>query len=181
MDNRLGGWAARGRVPLGFALGIAYLVFSHPTGRLLVAGGAVALVGLALRAFAAGCVDKNSALATGGPYAYTRNPLYLGSFIMGVGISIACGSWILGAVFAVFFLSVYSLVMRREEQFLRRAFGQAYAQYAAQVPFFFPVFRARSAAAGGFRWERYRRNREYEAALGYLAALVFLYVKFRLR
>jgi protein-S-isoprenylcysteine O-methyltransferase Ste14 len=181
MGNQLGAWAARGRVPLGFALGITYLVFAQPTGRLLVLGGAVALLGLALRASAAGCVDKNATLATGGLYAYTRNPLYLGSFIMGLGFSIACGSWILGGIFVAFFLLVYSLVMRREADFLRQKFGEAYARYAAQVPFFFPTLRALPASERVFRWERYRQNREYEAAFGYLAALVFLFLKFKLR
>ncbi len=181
MDNRLGAWAARGRVPLGFILGIAYLVFSQPSGRLLLLGGAVALVGLVVRAFAAGCLDKNSTLAVGGPYAYTRNPLYLGSFLMGIGFSIACASWILGAVFVVFFLLVYSLVMRREEDFLRQQFGEAYAQYAARVPLFFPTFHKAQPAGRVFRWEHYRKNREYEAALGYLTAMVILFLKLRWR
>jgi hypothetical protein len=181
MDNRLASWAARGRIPLGFGLGIAYLVFSQPSGRRLALGGAVALLGLALRAFAAGCLDKNSTLAVGGPYAYTRNPLYLGSFLMGLGFSIACGSWMLGGIFAVYFLLVYSLVMRREEGFLRQQFGETHARYAARVPFFFPAFRTVPATEKAFRWERYRKNREYEAALGYLAAMVFLFLKFRLR
>jgi protein-S-isoprenylcysteine O-methyltransferase Ste14 len=177
MDNRLGAWAARGRVPLGFALGIAYLIFCQPSGRLLALGGGVALLGLGLRAYAAGSLDKNSTLAVSGPYAYTRNPLYLGSFLMGVGFSIACGSWILGGIFVVYFLLVYSLVMRREEDYLRQRFGEAYARYAARVPLFFPALRAGPAHEKAFRWARYWRNREYEAALGYLAAIVFLFLK----
>jgi hypothetical protein len=100
---------------------------------------------------------------------------------MGLGFSIACGSWILGGIFVAFFLLVYSLVMRREEDFLRRQFGEAYARYAAQVPVFFPALRALPAPESVFRWERYRKNREYEAALGYVAALVFLFLKFKLR
>ena len=181
MGNRLGTWAARWRVSLGFVLGIAFLVFSQPTSRLLFLGGPVALLGLGLRGFAAGCLDKNLTLAVGGPYAYTRNPLYLGSFIMGLGFSIASGSWILGGTFAAFFLLVYTLVMRREEDFLRQKFGEAYARYAAQVPLFFPALRGLPMPGSAFRWEQYRKNREYEAALGFIAALVFLFLKFKLR
>jgi protein-S-isoprenylcysteine O-methyltransferase Ste14 len=181
MGDGLGSWAARWRVPLGFALGITYLIYSQPSGRLLLVGGSVALAGLALRAFAAGCLDKNSALAIGGPYAYTRNPLYLGSFIMGLGFSITCRSWILTGVFVALYLLVYSLVMRREEAYLRQQFGEAYARYAARVPVFFPTLRAVPAAAGAFRWKQYLKNREYEAALGYVGALVFLFLKFKLR
>ena len=174
-------WAARWRVPLGFGFGIAYLVFSQPTRWHLVTGGAVALLGLLLRAYAAGCLDKNRSLAMGGPYAHTRNPLYLGSFLMGAGFAIAGASWALGVAFLGLFLLVYWPVMRREEEFLRQEFGEAYQHYASAVPFFIP--RTRRAAMKGepFRWEVYRRNREYEAGLGYVAGVIFLALKMMLR
>jgi protein-S-isoprenylcysteine O-methyltransferase Ste14 len=174
-------WAARWRVPLGFAFGVAYVVFSQPTLRFLVAGGTVALLGVLLRAHAAGCLDKNRSLATGGPYAHTRNPLYLGSFLMGVGFGMAGASWALGLAFPILFLLVYWPVMRREEEFLRQEFGEAYQRYASAVPFFIP--RTRRAAMKGepFRWEVYRRNREYEAGLGYVAGVILLALKMMLR
>lgn len=181
MANRYAAWAARWRVPLGFLLGAAYAVFSQPTPRLLAAGGATALGGLALRACSAGYLAKNQSLATGGPYAYTRNPLYLGSLLMGLGFVVASGSWGLGVLFLAFFLAVYWPVMLREEENLRREFGEAYIRYAKAVPLFFPRLRQVSAASESFQWERYRKNREFEAALGYLAALVFLALKIWLR
>ena len=168
-------------MPLGFAFGVAYLVFSQPTLWPLVSGGTVALLGLLLRAFAAGCLDKNRSLAMGGPYAHTRNPLYLGSFLMGAGFAVAGASWALGLTFLGLFLLVYWPVMRREEGFLRREFGEAYDRYASAVPFFVP--RARRAPVKGepFRWALYRKNREYEAAFGYVAGVVFLALKMILR
>jgi protein-S-isoprenylcysteine O-methyltransferase Ste14 len=174
-------WGARWRVPLGFALGAAYLVSSQPTWVLLAAGGGVAFAGLVVRAWAAGYLAKNQSLATTGPYAYTRNPLYLGSALIGLGFALAGGSWALGPVFLVFFLAVYWPVMRREEDFLRREFGEAYDRYAKDVPLFFP--RVGKGLGGGekFRWERYRRNREYEAAFGYVAGTLFLALKIWLR
>ncbi|HEV2493050.1 MAG TPA: isoprenylcysteine carboxylmethyltransferase family protein [Terriglobia bacterium] len=176
--------AARLRVPLGFALGVAYLVLAQPTLRLLGIGAAIALAGLVARGWAAGCLDKNQRLATGGPYAYTRNPLYLGSLLLGLGFAVAGGSWALGIAFLALFLLVYWPVMRREEDFLRQTFGEVYDRYAVAVPFLFPV---RSKAAptaeegGGFQWARYKRNREYQAALGYVAGVVLLVLKLALR
>jgi protein-S-isoprenylcysteine O-methyltransferase Ste14 len=181
MDKGYVAWAARWRVPLGFALGAAYLVISQPTWRLFAAGGGVALAGLLVRACSAGYLTKNQSLATSGPYAYTRNPLYLGSALMGLGFVLAGGSWALGLAFLVLFLGVYWPVIRREEHFLRREFGDVYDRYAEAVPLFFP--RPRKAMGGGeeFRWEQYRKNREYEAALGYVAGMVFLALKIWLR
>jgi protein-S-isoprenylcysteine O-methyltransferase Ste14 len=181
MDKGYAAWAARWRVPLGFALGVAYLVLSQPTLRLLTAGAAIALCGLLLRAFAAGCLEKNRNPATGGPYAYTRNPLYLGSFLMGTGFAIAGGSWVLGLAFLGFFVLVYWPVMRREEEYLRQQFGEVYERYAAAVPFLLPTGRRAPLAGEPFRWELYRKNREYEAAAGYVAAVVFLILKMLLR
>jgi protein-S-isoprenylcysteine O-methyltransferase Ste14 len=176
MDSRYATWAARWRVPLGFALGVAYLIFCQPTVALLIAGGAVAAVGLALRAYAAGHLKKNQTLATSGPYAYTRNPLYLGSALMGAGFALAGGSWVLGPVLMALFAAVYWPVIRREEKSLRREFGEAYERYAQRVPVFLPRFR-RAAGCGKFQWRQYRKNREYEAFLGYLAAMILLALK----
>lgn len=181
MDKEYGAWAARWRVPLGFVLGGAYLVFCQPSFWLLVAGGALALAGLLLRAWSAGYLVKNQTLATRGPYALTRNPLYLGSALMGWGFALAGGSWGLGAVFLAYFLAVYWPVMRREAQFLRGQFGEAYDRYAETVPLFFPKVRRAAAGSERFRWERYRKNREYEAALGCLVGMVFLTLKIWLR
>jgi protein-S-isoprenylcysteine O-methyltransferase Ste14 len=155
-------------------LGLVYLVFCEPTPRLLGAGLAVGLAGLAIRAYSAGCLEKNEKLATGGPYAHTRNPLYLGSFFMGVGFSIAGGRWILGIAFLVFFILVYWPVMIREQEFLKEKFADAYVQYALRVPLFFPLGKRSSEPGMRFRWSLYRKNREYEAALGLLVVALFL-------
>ena len=177
MDKGYAAWAARWRVPLGFGLGIVYLVFAQPSPRLLVGGGALALAGLAIRGYAAGSLEKNRTLATGGPYAHTRNPLYFGSFIMGAGFAVAGGSWILGGALVIFFFLVYWPVMHREERFLRKEFGEAYEKYASLVPFFIPSWRRAPESGEGFCWRLYRKNREYQAAAGYLAGILFLTLK----
>jgi protein-S-isoprenylcysteine O-methyltransferase Ste14 len=179
MDKDFSALAAQWRVPIGFALGIAYLVFTQPL--LLIAGSALALIGLGIRAYAAGYLEKDRSLATDGPYAYTRNPLYLGSMFIGFGLVLAGAQWILGVVFVIFFLFVYGPVMRREERNLRQRFGQEYEEYASETSLFFPYRRRPEPPSRKFEWKRYRRNHEYEAALGYLLVVIFLVMKILLR
>ena len=173
--------AARWRVPLGFALGALYLILAQPSPVLLVAGASLALVGLLLRAWSAGYLAKNQRLVTSGPYAYTRNPLYCGSALMGLGAAVAGRSWVMGVAFAAFFTLVYWPVMHREAQFLRREFPEAFELYASQVPQFFPRWPRHPTPPARFQWRLYLKNREYEAATGYLAAMVFLALKMWLR
>jgi protein-S-isoprenylcysteine O-methyltransferase Ste14 len=173
-------WAARARVPLGFVLSLAYLVLARPTFRLLLIGGAISVLGLALRAWAAGVVEKDASLATTGPYALTRNPLYLGSALIGAGFAVAGRSLVMAVAFALMLIFVYVPVIRREEEFLQTKFGDAYRCYARQVPLFFPRTLLPPASAGHFCWSRYQRNREYEAALGFGAGVVLLMLKMAL-
>ena len=167
-------------MPLGFLLGIAYLVFCRPTVKLLIAGGAVAAAGVALRAFAAGHLAKNQRLAMSGPYACTRNPLYLGSSLMGAGFALAGGSWILALACLILFAAIYWPVIRREEEYLRREFGEVYDRYAQRVPLFLPRFR-RPEGSEKFQWKQYRKNHEYEALLGYVGLMIFLAFRIWLR
>jgi len=124
-------------------------------------------------------------LATTGPYAHTRNPLYLGSFILGVGVTLAGGQWAFGLAFSVFFLLVYRATVRLEATELEARFGASYRAYAAQVPAVLPrITRYRAAGSespqGSFSRARYFRNREWEAALGAVAAFGVLALKLRL-
>jgi protein-S-isoprenylcysteine O-methyltransferase Ste14 len=176
MSNAYAAWAARWRVPLGFLLGAAYLLWSRPTVKLLIVGGALAAAGVALRAYAAGYLAKNQKLATSGPYAHTRNPLYLGSALIGAGFAVAGGNWFLAIAFVGLFAAIYWPVMRREEGYLRRQFGEVYADYAQHVPLFLPRLR-RPPPGDEFQWKQYRKNREYNALLGYVALMIFLAFK----
>lgn len=164
----------RWRVPLGFLAGAVFILLARPALRTLLLGGAVALVGLMVRAWAAGHIRKNAALATSGPYAFTRNPLYLGSFILGLGFTVAAGRpLLLGAVFAALFLGIYLPVMRVEATTLTELFGEEYRRYAEAVPLFLPrvtPYRRDSSAGAKFDTSLYLRYREYRAALGLLAA-----------
>ena len=163
---------ARLRVPSGFLIVAAFAWFSRPTAFSLVLGLVIALLGLALRAWAAGCLAKDRQLATAGPYAYTRNPLYLGTLIVAAGLAVAARSLLLAALFAAVFLFVYLPVIQNEQQHLRRLFPE-YAVYANEVPALWPKFR-RAGAPAAFRWSLYRKNREYQPALGFAVFALFL-------
>lgn len=171
-------WVQRWRVPLGFICAPLFFWLARPTLKTLLVGSAIALMGLGLRAWSAGHLRKNATLATSGPYAHTRNPLYLGSFLMGLGFTLAAGWWPLGLLFAALFLGIYWPVMRVEEGHLTELFGESYQSYAASVPLFFPRLRPYAdASATTFDATLYRRYREYQAALGVVTALAILAVK----
>lgn len=170
----------RWRVPLGFLCGALFLVLAQPKFLTLAIGGAIATLGLALRAWSAGHIRKNSALAISGPYAHTRNPLYLGSFILGLGFTIASGVWWLGLLFAALFLGIYLPVMRVEARTMIELFGEEYRQYAAEVPLFFPKifpYRHRQSREIKFDGSLYMRYREYQAAIGLVVAWGLLALK----
>ena len=168
---------ARLRVPSGFLVVAAFGWFSQPRAGSLAAGLPVAVLGLAVRAWAAGCLAKNARLATEGPYAYTRNPLYLGTLVVAAGLVIAARSVGLGVLFAAVFVFVYLPVIQLEEQHLRSLFPK-FAEYAAAVPALWP--RLRGGRDGRtFRWALYVKNQEYRAALGFALGALFLLWKVR--
>ena len=170
----------RWRVPVGFLSAPLFFILARPRPLTLAIGAAVALPGLWLRAWASGYLRKNDALASSGPYAHTRNPLYLGSFLIGLGFTIAAGSLVLGILFAIIFVGIYVPVMRVESATLAELFGEEYRRYAAAVPLFFPrVTRYRDANADNIRFDPslYKRYREYQAALGFAIAFALLALK----
>jgi protein-S-isoprenylcysteine O-methyltransferase Ste14 len=168
--------ARRIRVPLGFGFAVVYIWLAHPTWLSLGVGAAIALAGVAVRAAASGHITKNAALTTTGPYAYTRNPLYLGSIVIGAGFAIAALNWWIVLIIAALFVAIYLPVIGSEEEFLRATFS-GYDGYARRVPRLLPRFRRGTPAAASFSWERYRKHREYNALLGTMIMIVALAVK----
>jgi protein-S-isoprenylcysteine O-methyltransferase Ste14 len=174
--------ATRSRVPLGFAFAAAYFWFAHPTWTTLGVGFAIAALGVLIRALASGNIRKNSALATSGPYAYTRNPLYLGSIIIAVGFIVAARNPWLGLGALAMFAFIYLPVITAEEKYLRSAFP-SYDRYASEVPRFLPrltAYREGDAAedsSSQFSSALYLRHREYNAALGAILMLCALVLK----
>ena len=162
---------ARLRVPFGFLLVAAFAWFSHPQVVSLWLGLPFSVVGLALRAWAAGHLAKNAQLAQSGPYASVRNPLYIGTLLVAAGLVLASRSVGLGILFAAVFGLIYLPVIQLEEQHLRSLFPE-YAAYAERVPALIP--RPRPSSGPPFSPQLYLKNREYEALLGFVAGVVLL-------
>jgi len=178
-----GDFFVRWRVRLGYPLALAVLYFARPTPRSALLGGIVGLLGLVVRAYAAGYLHKQEVLTVTGPYAYTRNPLYLGSAILALGAGIATRSWISNSILLLYFAIFYSIVIRGEEKELLAQHGPAFEDYARAVPLFFPRITAAKLSgksAGSFSLAQYRRNHEWQAALGFLLLLVVLLAIWRL-
>jgi len=164
------------RVPLS-RFGVVLLFFMHPSQQSLVIGGVVAGFGALIRIWAAGYIDKGKALATAGPYALTRNPLYLGSLFMALGILIAGQLYWLLLPFVILYIALYYPVMKREEQELLQGYGDAFVAYAGRVPRLFPSFTPALSVPSSFRWSRVRRNREHRHMIALALLLAFLIVR----
>src|ERR1700675_3111047 len=161
--NSAGAFFVRWRVLFGYPLAIAVLFFARPLPRSILYGALVGLVGLALRAWAAGYLHKQEVLTVTGPYAYTRNPLYLGSAVLALGVAIATRSWISSLLLGVYFTVFYSIVIRREESELRPRHAENFDRYAAAVPTFFPRLSTTKLSDRGdraFSRIQYKRNDE---------------------
>jgi len=179
-----GEFCMRWRVRLGYPVALAAFWLARPTPRAIAAGAAVGLAGLFVRALAAGYLHKYKQLATSGPYAFTRNPLYLGSSILAAGFLIGIHSWWAAAIVSAYFVAFYPVVIRREERDLRALYGAAFDDYARQVPLFLPRLTPRRAAGRppvGFSWAQYIRNREYRAAIGFAISVVLLTILMKWR
>ena len=182
----------RWRVRAGYPVAIIYWLLARPSPRSILWGAMIAAVGLVVRAAASGHLRKDRELATGGPYAHTRNPLYLGSALLAAGFVVAGRSAWAGVLVTGFFAAFYYAVMRNEESDLRERFGEAFDKYAKRVPFFFPSGTSRvggsvssadgaEAVASKFSWAQYGRNREYKALIGTIAGLGILWLRMALR
>ncbi len=173
----------RWRVRLGYPLALTVFWFARPVPPRILLGAIVGAAGLTIRAYAAGHLHKQETLTVTGPYAYTRNPLYLGSAILTLGLAVAAHSWIAAAILLGYFALFYSVVMRREEEELRRRFGPVFDNYARTVPLFLPrLTRAHGEGKrGAFSWAQYGKNREYQAAIGFVLVLGLLVLLWRYR
>ena len=166
-------------MPLGFLTAVVFIILAQPRTLTLVIGSAVSLIGLIVRAWAAGHIRKNAALATTGPYAYTRNPLYLGSLAIGIGLAAAGQSLAAAALVLAYFAVFYPPLMRDEAAFLQRRFPEDYAGWARAVPLLVPRLLPAGPRATRFRWQRVRANREWRTLLALPLFALLLYARGR--
>lgn len=172
----------RWRVRAGYPVAVLFLVLASPNPRMISIGALVSVLGLFIRGYAAGHLRKDRELATTGPYARTRNPLYLGSAILAAGFMIAGNSIGAALLVALYFSVFYYAVMRNEEADLSKRFGAPFDEYAKRVPLFFPSLAVRSSGGPtNFSWDQYSRNREYKAAIGTLLGVGVIIVRMYIR
>lgn len=177
MSSKSTKFLQRYRVFFGFIAAIVYFIFSRPGPRSLAAGLAIASIGIAIRAWACGHLRKERLLDVSGPYAHTRNPLYLGTFIIAVGFGIASGVWWLFPLIFGFIASIYFPVMYVEAEELESWAGEDYREYALNVPMLFPRLAPWKKSDRRFDFQLYLRHGEYQAALGLLIAAAILAFK----
>lgn len=177
MPSNLPKFLQKIRVFSGFVIAVVYMVFARPEPLTLSIGLAIALVGVLLRAWAGGHLRKSEKLDVSGPYAHTRNPLYLGTFVIALGFGLASGSWWLFLLAAAYIGSIYFPVMNVEAEVLENRLGEEYREYAANVPILFPRLTPWKNSDRRFDFQIYLKNGEYNAAIGLAAAAAILVAK----
>lgn len=170
--------ARRFRVPVGFVVAVLYVWLARPSWHSILYGSVIILPALLLRTAASGHVKKNQEVTTSGPYAYTRNPLYLGSMILMIGFGVASQNWWLAISLVIVFIALYLPVVRVEEEYLRAHFPE-FESYAQRVPRVLPRARAQGTSSAAFSRELYRKHREYNAALGSVGMMILLILKLK--
>lgn len=163
------------RVPSGFLLAAAFAWLSRPTLESISWGMPLCAAGLALRGWAAGHLLKNENLTTSGPYAWVRNPLYIGTLLTAMGFTVAAARLELAAFVAIVFIGVYLPVMQQEEDYLRVLFPD-FDAYASRVNQLLPK-PPPHASTRSFSWAVYWKNREQKAFYGFLMVLAFFVVR----
>ncbi|MGD8898184.1 MAG: isoprenylcysteine carboxylmethyltransferase family protein [Acidobacteriota bacterium] len=168
---------SRYRVAAGWLLGVIVLALARPTAMSILLGLPLALAGEAIRIWASGHIEKTQKLATGGPYAHARHPLYVGSVLLALGVAVASASvWVVLAV-AVYFLAFFPAVMREESEFLAKKFPGEFTAWAAKVPPFWPRLTPGGPRSSRFEWGRVSLNREWRTALALLAITGLIYAR----
>ncbi len=168
---------SRYRTRLGFIFAAIFLVTARPSLISMAAGTPIAVAGLLIRFWASGFIRKNKELSTKGPYSYTRNPLYLGSFFAGLGAAIMGGCIAFILICLLVFYFVYASVIRDEEKVLIELFGAPFLDYKSKVPVFFPLLKP-VRLSKDFDLKLVVKHEEYNAWLGFAAVVIILYLKY---
>jgi protein-S-isoprenylcysteine O-methyltransferase Ste14 len=159
---------ARWRVSLGFVFAAIVLWLATPSLQSLMIGAAIAVIGESIRVWAAGHLEKSKEVTQSGPYRYTRHPLYLGSSLIGIGMTVIANNWIVAAIVIAYLALTLTAAMRSEEAHLREKFGDAYDAYAEK--------RAPQVERS-FSWRRAIYNREHHTIAGLLTGFAVLALK----
>jgi len=169
--SKLDLWAKKHRTKLSGLLGVLFLIFAQPTSASLYTGVFLIIVGEAIRIWSSGHIHKNQILTVTGPYSLSRNPLYVGSFILGTGFMIAMGVIWLAVVFLLFYAAVYLFTIKWEEEKLKNEFPDDWEKYYGTVPRFLPVWSLPDYRPGEFSWSQVTKHKEIQNA----SVVLFVY------
>lgn len=175
MMTRLRLFVSRHRIVTSAAFGVLFLALAQPTPRSLLMGLPIVILGEVLRTWSSGYIRKDHALATDGPYSLTRNPLYLGNFLLGLGFCVMANRWPVMAAFLAVFALIYDATIEDEEQKLLKKFGDVFSLYCREVPRFFP--RLTGWRPAPFRWELVKKHREFHTWAAVAGVLVVVIAK----
>jgi len=170
--NNIENWFASHRIVATAPVAVLLIVLADPTPLLLALGGTLVVLGEAGRMWSSGHIDKNQELATAGPYAHTRNPLYVANLLLLLGFCVMSGHAWVSALALLAFAMIYRPVIREEAQHMDKLFGEAYRTWSAEVPLFFPRITAAKNAVGSFSWPLVIQHREHKNAAAFLLGIV---------
>jgi len=177
-NSRLEDIIYRWRVRAGFVCLVLAIILSRPSLYSLIGGMGICLLALILRTWASGHLKKEKELTISGPYQFTRNPLYLANFIIGISVVVASYSWWMVGIFIAYFLLFYPVALKREREKMKKLFPGEYEKYKKKVPFFLPSLKTSlSSFKNKFSWRLYKKNREYRALLGAVAFWLIMWAK----
>lgn len=165
------------RIATSFALALALIILSRPTPRSILIGAPIIVLGEFFRTLSSGYLEKNSSLSVGGPYSVTRNPMYVGNFLLGFGFVIIANQPILLLLFIVLFAFIYDATIAEEEKRLQQRFGPEFSTYTSSVPKFFPRFWRWRENESSFKWSLVMKHREYITWLGIFGGILILTAK----
>jgi len=160
---------------------ILAIIFARPDLTSFLTGLGICFLGLLIRTWSAGHLRKEKELAISGPYQYTRNPLYLGNFMIGISVAFASRSWWVFGYFAAYFLLFYPLAIKKEMERMKELFPGEYDEYKKKAPLFFPTWKSFSfSGKNKFSWKLFRKNKEWRALIGAFLFWVILALKMTL-
>ena len=170
-------FVSNNRIVTTMGLGSAFFVLAEPTLISIALGFPFLLIGESIRVISSGFIQKNSRLAQEGPYSFTRNPLYFGSFIMGLGFVIMASQWYLFVLYFLTFYFIYDSTIGAEEQYLAKKFGSTFEEYQKKVPRFFPNVTGVGSWEGSFSWDLVKKHREWNTCLGIFLVVILVFFK----
>lgn len=170
---------SRVRVRAGYTAGALALFFAEPARDSLLAGGTLAILGELVRIWASGHIEKTHRLATGGPYAHTRNPLYVGSVLMALGLLVSARHPISVTAGLAYLIVFYPFIIREEAKFLKGRFPDQYHDWALHVPLFFPRVTPGGPRESKFQLARLLANHEWRSVLGLVLLGAFMVWRLR--